>query len=117
MPVATEPEDVDPPSAPAESYSAETLRNYLPEWALAPVPERVEGPLVQVRRVVECAIPPTISTLRKGFDETKGTIEIADEGPFLINDCRVAGESAPDPCSARFSFHHQDRASHAWSRA
>ena len=61
----------------------------MPAWALAPVPERVEGPLVQVRRVVESRDPTDLSTLRKGFDETKGTIEIADEGPFLINDCRV----------------------------
>ncbi len=90
--VAAEPEDFDPPRAAVNSYSTETLRKYLPEWALAPVPERVEGPLVQVRRVVESRDPTDLDTLRKGLDETKGTVEIADEGPFLINDFRVAGE-------------------------
>ena len=90
--VAAEPEDFDPPPAAVDSYSTETLRKYLPEWALAPVPERVEGPLVQVRRVVESRDPTDLDTLRKGLDETKGTVEIADEGPFLINDFRVFGE-------------------------
>ena len=31
--------------------------------------------------------------LRTALDETRGTIEIADEGPFLINDFRVSGDN------------------------
>jgi serine/threonine-protein kinase len=31
--------------------------------------------------------------LRTALDEIKGTVEIADEGPFLVNDLRIPGES------------------------
>jgi hypothetical protein len=48
--VAVEPVDVDPPAPVTAAYTAETLRKYLPGWALAPVPTRVEGPLIQARR-------------------------------------------------------------------
>jgi serine/threonine protein kinase len=91
--VAVEPEDVDPPGPVAARYTEETLRKYLPEWALAPVPSRVEGPLFQVRRVAGARDPTLVPTLRMALNETKGTIEIADEGPFSINDFRVPGET------------------------
>jgi serine/threonine-protein kinase len=74
-------------------YSAETLKKWLPEWALAPVPTKVEGPLIQLRRVVESREPSTVSTLRMALDETKGSVEIGDEGPFLINDLRIPGDA------------------------
>src|SRR5208337_4266098 len=91
--VAVEPVDVDPPAPVTAAYTEETLRQYLPEWALAPVPTRVEGPLIQVRRVAGAREPTLFPTLRLALNETRGTIEIADEGPFPINDFRVPGES------------------------
>jgi len=91
--VAVEPVDVDPPAPVTAAYTAETLRKYLPGWALAPVPTRVEGPLIQVRRVAGSREPTLFPTLRLALNETRGTIEIADEGPFPINDFRVPGES------------------------
>ena len=91
--VAVEPVDIDPPAPVSAAYTEETLRKYLPEWALAPVPARVEGPLIQVRRVARSREPTLFPSLRVALNETKGTIEIADEGPFLINDFRVPGES------------------------
>ena len=92
--VATvEPADVEPPAAIPPAYTYETLRKYLPEWALAPVPSRVEGPLIQVRRVAGSREATLVPALRLALNETRGTIEIADEGPFPINDFRVPGES------------------------
>ena len=91
--VAVEPVDVDPPAPVTAAYTDETLRKYLPEWALAPVPARVEGPLIQVRRVTRSREPTLFPSLRLALNETKGTVEIADEGPFPINDFRVPGES------------------------
>ncbi|MGZ5997421.1 MAG: hypothetical protein ACXWN0_17335, partial [Isosphaeraceae bacterium] len=91
--VAVEPVDVDPPAPVTAAYTEETLRKYLPEWALAPVPARVEGPLIQVRRVARSREPALFPSLRLALNETRGTIEIADEGPFPINDFRVPGES------------------------
>jgi serine/threonine-protein kinase len=75
-----------------EPYRQETLRQYLPAWALRSIPDRVEGPLVQVRRF---SVPgdSQAPTLRMGLDETKGTVEIADDGPLLINDFRITGET------------------------
>ncbi len=84
---------MDPPARGIPAYTEETLRKYLPDWALAPVPERVEGPLIQVRRVAKSREPTLFPSLRLAFNETKGTVEIADEGPFAINDFRVPGES------------------------
>jgi hypothetical protein len=91
--VAVEPVDVDPPVPVTAAYTEETLKKYLPEWALAPVPTRVDGPLIQVRRVAGSREPTRFPSLRLALNETKGTIEIADEGPFPINDFRVPGES------------------------
>ena len=42
-PAWVEPEDIDRAPVPA-SYTDETLRTYLPDWALTPIPARVEGP-------------------------------------------------------------------------
>jgi serine/threonine-protein kinase len=85
----TEPSDVLPPPRPEPEYTEETLRKYLPAWALTPVPRSVEGPRIVVRRVPG----PGEASLRAALDETKGTVEIADEGPFVVNDLRAFGES------------------------
>ncbi len=98
-----EPVDPDPPAPLSSAYTEETLRKYLPEWAMAPVPTRVEGPLIQVRRVARSRQPTRFPSLRLALNETRGTIEIVDEGPFAINDFRVPGESRV--IRARSGFH------------
>jgi serine/threonine-protein kinase len=91
-PVWEEPEDPDDTRDNAKPYPPEVLARYLPDWALAPVPSRLEGRTTVLRRVVESRDQATVSTLRMALDETRGTTEIADEGPFLINDFRVPGD-------------------------
>ena len=95
-----EPMDVDLPAPVPTAYTDETLRQYLPGWALVSVPTQVEGPLLQVRRVAASREP---TSLRLALNETRGTIEIADEGPFAINDFRIFGESRM--IRARPGFH------------
>ncbi len=93
VPAPSAPAPAPPPPA-ITAYTEETLRKYLPSWALAPVPERVEGPLVVVRRVAAAAREPSVlPSLRQALNETRGTVEIADEGPFPINDFRIPGET------------------------
>ncbi|WP_165230878.1 serine/threonine-protein kinase [Aquisphaera insulae] len=78
-----EPEDVEV-SPRREPIPDEILRAYLPEWALSPVPSRLEGPVTVVRRVPGSRDPSVVATLRAGLEKTRGTTEIADEGPFLL---------------------------------
>jgi serine/threonine-protein kinase len=49
--------------------------------------------LLLVRRVARSRLPTQFPSLRLALNETKGTIEIVDEGPFAISDFRVPGES------------------------
>ncbi|QEH32795.1 Serine/threonine-protein kinase PrkC [Aquisphaera giovannonii] len=91
VPVPPDPESTwaepeDPDVRPRrEAFSDEILRAYLPDWALVPVPTRLEGPLTVVRRVPAIRDASVVNTLRAGLEKTKGTIEIADEGPFSIS--------------------------------
>ena len=67
---------------------------FLPEWARSAVPDRIDGPFVVVRRVVESSDAFTVPTLYMALDQKiGGTVEIADEGPFFNDDFRVAGET------------------------
>ena len=91
-PVWTEPRDA-PPAPVSPAYPEDTRRTYLPDWALASIPERIEGPLVQVRRVTPAREAGMTLTLRMALDETRGTVEIADNGPLWINDLRIPGET------------------------
>ena len=54
----------------------------------------MSGPFVVVRRVVDSSDPAIFPTLHMALDgHIGGTVELADEGPFFINDLRVPGES------------------------
>jgi serine/threonine-protein kinase len=88
-----EPQDAEPALPRPSPYTEATLKQYLPAWALLPVPPRVEGPVIQVRRVPGARSPSVVPTLRMALDETKGMIEIADQGPLLVNDFRIPGEA------------------------
>ena len=90
--VAFESEDAIPP-AQAPAYSEDTIKHYLPSWATAPAPERVEGPLFQIRRVSASHEPGRVTSLRMALDETKGTVETDELGPLVLSDFRIAGES------------------------
>jgi eukaryotic-like serine/threonine-protein kinase len=90
-----EPVDVEP-SRDARAAEADALfrSKVLPEWARSAVPDRINGPFVIVRRVVESSEPLTVPTLYMALDQKiGGTVEIADEGPFFNDDFRVAGDS------------------------
>jgi len=87
----TEPSPIGSASSLLESEARSKL---LPEWARAPVPDRISGPFVVVRRVVESSDPTIVPTLHMALDsKIGGTVELADEGPLFINDLRVSGES------------------------
>ncbi|MGO9466210.1 MAG: serine/threonine-protein kinase [Isosphaeraceae bacterium] len=66
----------------------------LPDWARSPIPNRIDGPFVVVRRIVEPGDPQAVPELHMALDRhLGGTVELADEGPFYEDDFRVAGES------------------------
>jgi eukaryotic-like serine/threonine-protein kinase len=89
--VDTEPAPIGPASSLLQS---EALSKLLPEWARAPIPDRISGPFVVVRRVVESSDPTIFPTLRAALDsKIGGTVELADDGPLFINDFRVSGDS------------------------
>jgi serine/threonine-protein kinase len=88
-----EPQDTGPAVPRPSSYTEATLKQYLPPWALIQVPSRIEGTSVQVRRVPGAREPTVVPTLRMALDETRGTIEIADQGPLLLSDFRIPGET------------------------
>jgi serine/threonine-protein kinase len=89
-----EPEDADP--APlAAPLDPDAGSKYLPDWARAPIPERISGPLVVVRRITPsndhaASVPQLYMALDQ---KTEGTVELADEGPLFVHDLRVAGET------------------------
>jgi len=68
---------------------------FIPDWARSPIPKRIDGHFVTVRRVTESKDPPTtVSVLHRALDGfIGGTVELADEGPFAIDDLRVAGSA------------------------
>jgi eukaryotic-like serine/threonine-protein kinase len=89
-PADSEPAPGEQPVAP---LPAPTLKDW-PAWARMPIPARVEGPLVVVRRIADAGDPSAVSSLRAALDgATGGTIQLADEGPHVIDDARIPGES------------------------
>jgi len=91
-----EPVDAEPPASDSGGSHAreEPGSKHLPAWARAPVPDRIDGPFVVVRRVVESGDPFTVENLHMALDRYRGgTIELADEGPLFIDDLRVAGDT------------------------
>ncbi len=98
-----EPED--PESSTTEerraSHQLDPSPKVLPEWARSPVPERITAPFVVVRRAP--GSKDVAASKSQNFLETSlhaaldehigGTIELADEGPLLIDDFRVAGDN------------------------
>jgi serine/threonine-protein kinase len=88
-----EPTDA-PAAAPVrESYPPGVVAAYLPPWAREPGPLEVVGPRTVVRRAPDARDPGAVSTLRQALDVPRGVIEIADVGPFPLNDTRIPGEA------------------------
>jgi serine/threonine protein kinase len=93
-PAWVEPADVEAPRVDAGATNADAESRFLPDWARTPVPDKIDGPSVVVRRVVESSDPFTVPTLHMALDSfIGGTIELAGEGPFFNEDFRVAGEN------------------------
>jgi serine/threonine-protein kinase len=67
---------------------------HLPNWAHSPIPNRVDGPFVVVRRIVEPGDAQTVPELHMALDRhLGGTVELADEGPLYEDDLRLSGET------------------------
>jgi len=97
-PIAAWEEPAD--NEPEQSRQHEVLSDLdkgsesLPDWARSPIPDRVDGPFVVVRRIIEPADAQTVPELHMALDRhLGGTVEVADEGPFYEDDFRVAGET------------------------
>jgi serine/threonine-protein kinase len=88
-----EPGDSEPRLPRQRFYDAAFLAEFLPGWAAQPVSETVPGKKVMVRRIAESSDPNTASTLRQGLDLGRGVLELAGDGPFLIDDFRIPGAS------------------------
>jgi len=84
----------DPPSAPPPEavYPPEVEAVSLPDWARRPVRSTAEGPTVTLRRVPLATDPADVASLRQALDKPGGVVEVADNGPFFEDDCRVAGK-------------------------
>jgi eukaryotic-like serine/threonine-protein kinase len=90
-PADTEPDSTDAGATPSITGSA---ASNLPAWARSPIPERLDGPLVVVRRVADSNEPSVVSTLHQALNgNAGGTVELADEGPHFVDDLRFSGES------------------------
>ncbi len=94
-----EPTDPEPPAndPPGARIDSDGDSNYIPEWARSPIPDRIDGHFVAVRRVTAAndhgSTIPMLDIDMALDQKIGGTIELADEGPLLINNPRVAGES------------------------
>jgi len=68
---------------------------FIPDWARSPIPDRIAGPFVAVRRVTPSNDrAETVPMLYMALDQKiGGTVELADEGPFFIDNLHVAGET------------------------
>jgi eukaryotic-like serine/threonine-protein kinase len=91
-------EEQDSEASPIDTagslLESEARSKLLPEWARAPVPDRISGPLVVVRRVADATDPTIFPTLHSALDgNIGGTVELADEGPLFINDFSLPGKS------------------------
>jgi serine/threonine-protein kinase len=89
-----EPTDVGNFDSDIRSQAPGLRSRHLPDWAKTPIPERIDGPFVTVRRIPDGRDPSAVPTLHAALDSfIGGTIELADEGPHFIDDLRVSGES------------------------
>ena len=89
-----EPADPPDPGGNDESPELDPGRKLLPEWARGAIPDRIAGPFVALERVVPSGAGAVVSALHMALDRYKGgTVEIADEGPFPLDDFRMAGDS------------------------
>ncbi len=97
--VTTQPATWVEPTDPAveivaePSYPASVEVTSLPAWAKAAIPTTIEGPVVTLTRVVDSADESGVSSFRQALDKGGGLVEIADNGPFFEDDCRVVGKS------------------------
>jgi eukaryotic-like serine/threonine-protein kinase len=90
-----EPADDDPPVTGPEprELPAAAAAKYLPDWARSSAPLRIDGPHLIVRRITDSTDPAIVPNLHRALDgHNGGTVELADEGPFLADDLRFTGE-------------------------
>jgi serine/threonine protein kinase len=91
-----EPVDVEKDVTRQNGFLSELDKGWerLPDWARSSIPDRVNGPSVVVRRIVEPGESQTLPEINMALDRyVGGTVELADEGPLYEDDFRVAGET------------------------
>ncbi len=89
-----EPVDTDPipGDRPAPARELAEWRRRLPEWTRPVEPGEVSQ--VIVRRVPDVTDGPTEPTLHFALDQHQGgVVELADVGPFPVDDLKMSGES------------------------
>jgi serine/threonine protein kinase len=89
----TEPADPPVSIAADRPFPPEVESGAIPAWAREPIPTVGEGTSVTLRRVVESSDASHAATLRQALDTSSGVIEIADNGPFFEDDCRIGTKS------------------------
>ena len=90
-----EPKDQDLEKVDAkQQLSPADEARFLPAWARGPIPERVDGSSVTVRRVADPGDSTVVTSLHRALDgQSGGTTLLADEGPLSVEDFRIAGET------------------------
>ena len=84
-PMWVEPTDPSAPPPDEAAYPADVEAASWPDWARRPI-SGVDGPTVIVRRVPVAADSSDVPSLRAALDNSGGTVEIADNGPFFEDD-------------------------------
>ncbi|HEV3121725.1 MAG TPA: serine/threonine-protein kinase, partial [Isosphaeraceae bacterium] len=84
--------DTLPKNAAEATYAPDLEARFMPAWASTPIPQKIEGPFVTLRRVVDTPDQNHVTALWRAFASIGGTIEIADDGPFFNADFRIVGK-------------------------
>lgn len=95
IPAWVEPGDPDV-EVPADLAIAPEVeaRFPLPAWAKAPIPPRLTGNLLKVRRVNDPASSIEKASIGQAFEQIgSSTTELIDNGPFIETDLRMRGDA------------------------
>ena len=89
----TEPTDVVVPPPAEPTFAADVESKFvLPPWATTPIPVRLTGNILRVRRISDPTNPQERASLSSAFESLGAdTTELMDNGPFIESDLRLHG--------------------------
>jgi serine/threonine-protein kinase len=90
--VWTEPADIERTLASITPLTAAQESRFLPDWAKQKNAAHAEGHVVTVARLVSAPTTDRVSSLALAFNQSGGTAELADDGPFFEHDLRVGSQ-------------------------